>query len=302
MTAINPWYYECEPKTINECILTPALKKSFNRMVSDGTMNSMIFSGSAGIGKTTVAKCLSSELQCDVLFINGSKDAGIDVIRTTVQQFASSVSMSEGAYKIVCFDEADYMSEVVQRALRGFIDEFVQTTRFIFTCNLPHRIIEPLHSRCPLIDFEPEDKVKTSAVLASKIAAMCKDNDYKCDTKSLHQFCMQLFPDFRATINACQYYAENNGQIDSGILTIRKTNCDELVEQILNKDFTAARTLIVQLSGEIYGSLYQKLIEVRPDSAKYIAIIIAKYNFYSTHSVSQDVTLAACVAELIGVV
>lgn len=293
-----PWYHDYQPKTVNDCILSPKLKKDFNKIISSGVMNSMIFAGSAGIGKTTVAKCLANELQSDVLLINSS-NAGIDVIRTDVTQFATGMSMSEGSHKIVIFDESDALTELVQKSLRAFIDEFVETTRFIFTCNYPHKLIPALHSRCPFFDFEPDDKVKTSAILASKIAAMCKDNDYKCDTKSLHQFCMQLFPDFRATINACQVYAESNGQIDSGILSIRKSNVDELVEQILNKDFNAAREIIVQLTGDVYSPLYVKMTSSQPQLANKFAVIIAKYNFYSTHSVVQDVTLAACVAELI---
>lgn len=295
-----PWYHDYQPKTVHDCILSPKLKKEFSKIISSGVMNSMIFSGSAGIGKTTVAKCLANELQSDVLLINGS-NAGIDVIRTDVTQFASSMSMSEGLHKIVIFDESDALTELVQKSLRGFIDEFVETTRFIFTCNYPHKLIEPLHSRCPLFDFEPEDKVKTSAILATKIAAMCKDNDYKCDTKSLHQFCIQLFPDFRATINACQVYADSNGQIDSGILSIRKSNVDELVEQILNKDFNAAREIIANLSGEIYDPIYRKLVLLKPDKANLIAPIVAQYNFWACHAVVQDITLAACVSELMDV-
>jgi DNA polymerase III delta prime subunit len=294
------WYSKYSPTTIEDCILPKKVKVLCDKIIADNDLNSMIFTGPAGIGKTTAAKCLAHQLNSDVLLINGSENAGIDVLRTTVRQFASNRSMSEGCYKIVIFDEADYMpSQSTQPALRGFIDEFVDTTRFIFTCNYPHKIIEALHSRCPTVNFTPDNKDKTAAKLAVKIMQMCGDNNVKVDQKALFEFCIKCFPDFRATINSCEMYAKG-GAIDSGILQLGNTNVDRLVELILKKDFHGARVAVANIGSYIYQPLYEALMNAIPDQGLTVALVVSKYEHMSTFAVSQEVCLAGCISELIG--
>jgi DNA polymerase III delta prime subunit len=214
------WVEKYRPATIDECILPEGLKKTFKEYIATGELPTFLFSGTAGVGKTTVARALCNEVGADVLFINGSDEGrSIDMLRTTVKGFASTVSLTD-AKKVVILDEADYMNaQSVQPALRGFIEEFSNNCRFIFTCNFKNRIIEPLHSRCAVIEFkiDSKDKHEIAATFFKRAVQILKQEDIAFDPKVVAELITKHFPDYRRILNELQRYSVS-GKIDSGIL------------------------------------------------------------------------------------
>jgi len=213
------WVEQYRPKTIDDCILPDSLKNLFSSFIKKGELSNMLFSGTPGIGKTTVAKALCEQMNCDWIMINGSEEGGIDVLRNKIKNFASTVSLS-GGKKVVILDEADYLNpQSTQPALRGFVEEFHKNCRFILTCNFKNRIIEPLHSRFSNIEFKvnPKDKPKLASRLFERAIYILKEQNVDYEDKVLVELITKHFPDFRKLINELQRYSVS-GAIDAGIL------------------------------------------------------------------------------------
>ena len=263
------WVEQYRPKTIDDCILPDSLKNLFSSFIKKGELSNMLFSGTPGIGKTTVAKALCEQMNCDWIMINGSEEGGIDVLRNKIKNFASTVSLS-GGKKVVILDEADYLNpQSTQPALRGFVEEFHKNCRFILTCNFKNRIIEPLHSRFSNIEFKvnPKDKPKLASRLFERAIYILKEQNVSYEDKVLVELITKHFPDFRKLINELQRYSVS-GSIDAGILVnVSDENLKTLVTHLKNKEFSDMRKWVVnnldndpvKIFRKIYDTLYTNL-------------------------------------------
>ena len=299
------WVEEYRPKTIDDCILQSSLKTLFKSFIDKGELSNLLFSGTPGIGKPTVAKALCEELNCDWIMINGSEEGGIDVLRNKIKNFASTVSLS-GGKKVVILDEADYLNpQSTQPALRGFIEEFHKNCRFILTCNFKNRIIEPLHSRFSNIEFKinPKDKPKLASKLFERSIHILKENNVDYNDKVLAQLVKKHFPDFRKVINELQRYSVS-GSIDSGILTnITNENLKSLMKLLKEKDFTETRKWVTQnLDNDpvrIFRSIYDNLYDsLQPETIPHAVLILADYQYKSAFVADQEINFTACLTEI----
>jgi DNA polymerase III delta prime subunit len=296
------WVEKYRPKTIKDCILPDGIGRTFSSIVESGVMPNLLLSGGPGVGKTTVAKALCEELNYDYLFVNGTEDNGIDGIRTTLRQYASSVSL-DGKDKVIIIDEADYLSHMAQPALRGFIEEFSHNCRFIFTCNFKNKIIKPLHSRCSVVDFNIDNKEKSK--LASKfynrLCYILKEEGVTYESDVVRSLLVDYFPDWRRCINELQSYS-SNGVIDVGILS-DVTDIKDLCVSLKNKKFSEMRKWVVSnLDNDvntifrlIYDGLYQ-YVESR--SIPQAVIILGEYQYKSYFVANDEINLVACLTEL----
>ena len=299
------WVEEYRPKTIDDCILPQSLKTLFTSFIQKGELSNILLSGPPGIGKTTVAKALCDQLNCDWVMINGSEESGIDVLRSKIKNFASTVSLS-GGKKVVILDEADYLNpQSTQPALRGFIEEFHKNCRFILTCNFKNRLIDPLHSRFSTIEFRinPKDKPKLASKLFERAVYILKEQNVDFDEPVLAELIKKHFPDFRKLINELQRYSVS-GKIDAGILVnISDENLKTLLTHLKGKDFTEMRKWVVQnldndpvkIFRRIYDSMYEHL---QPATIPHAVLIIADYQYKSAFVADQEVNLVACLTEL----
>ena len=300
------WVEKYRPKLVDQCVLPDNTQKVFTEIVEKGEIPNLLLTGSPGIGKTTIAKALCNQLECDWLMINGSDEGRmIDTLRTTITNFASTVSLS-GGKKVLIIDEADYMNpESVQPAMRGSIEQFAQNCRFIFTCNFKNRIIPALHSRCSVVDFKiKKDDKPVLAQRFLKIATGILDNEtvkYKPDVVA--QLIMKHFPDFRRVLNELQKHAVG-GTIDEDILTqASEENLKELFVALKKKDFTTMRKWVaenidndhVRLYRQIYDSLYSKFAK---QSIPQAVLTIADYSYKAAFVADQEVNMVACLTEL----
>ena len=299
------WVEEYRPKTIDDCILPSSLKTLFKSFIDKGELSNLLFSGTPGIGKTTVAKALCDQLNCDWIMINGSEEGGIDVLRDKIKNFASTVSLS-GGKKVVILDEADYLNpQSTQPALRGFIEEFHKNCRFILTCNFKNRIIEPLHSRFSNIEFKinSKDKPKLASKLFERTISILKENNVDYNDKVLAQLVKKHFPDFRKVINELQRYSVS-GSIDSGILTnITNENLKSLMKLLKEKDFTETRKWVTQnLDNDpvrIFRSIYDNLYDsLQPETIPHAVLILADYQYKSAFVADQEINFTACLTEI----
>ena len=299
------WVEEYRPKTIDDCILPQSLKTLFKSFIDKGELSNLLFSGTPGIGKTTVAKALCDQLNCDWIMINGSEEGGIDVLRDKIKNFASTVSLS-GGKKVVILDEADYLNpQSTQPALRGFIEEFHKNCRFILTCNFKNRIIEPLHSRFSNIEFKinAKDKPKLASKLFERTISILKENNVDYNDKVLAQLVKKHFPDFRKVINELQRYSVS-GSIDSGILTnITNENLKSLMKLLKEKDFTETRKCVTQnLDNDpvrIFRSIYDNLYDnLQPETIPHAVLILADYQYKSAFVADQEINFTACLTEI----
>ena len=299
------WVEQYRPKTIDDCILPDSLKNLFSSFIKKGELSNMLFSGTPGIGKTTVAKALCEQMNCDWIMINGSEEGGIDVLRNKIKNFASTVSLS-GGKKVVILDEADYLNpQSTQPALRGFVEEFHKNCRFILTCNFKNRIIEPLHSRFSNIEFKvnPKDKPKLASRLFERAVYILKEQNIDYEDKVLVELITKHFPDFRKLINELQRYSVS-GAIDAGILVnVSDENLKTLVTHLKNKEFSDMRKWVVnnldndpvKIFRKIYDTLYSNL---EPSTIPHAVLIIADYQYKSAFVADQEINLVACLTEL----
>mgnify|MGYP005738184575 FL=1 len=301
------WVEKYRPKTIEECILPEDIKKTFQGFLSKGEVPNLLLSGPAGCGKTTVAKALCHELGADYYVINGSDEGRfLDTVRNTAKNFASTVSLSSDArHKVIIIDEADNTTNDVQLLLRAFTEEFSGNCRFILTCNFKNKIIEPLHSRCAVVEFGIGGKQKPAiAVTFSKrIQEILNAERVEYDTKVIYELINKHFPDWRRVLNECQRYS-SSGKIDTGILaTFSDVKADELVKKLKNKDYGECRKWVINnldndtnlLLRRIYDALNISLV---PNSIPSAVLIIAKYQYQMAFVADQEINMLACLTEI----
>lgn len=300
------WVEKYRPKTIEDCVLPMSLKSTFSDMVAKGEPQNLLFSGTAGVGKTTVAKALCNEMGCDWILINCSEEGNIDTLRTKIRQFASTVSLSGDVKKVVILDEFDYSNaNSIQPALRGAIEEFANNCRFILTCNYKSRIIEPIHSRCTCIDFAlpTTEKPTIAAKMMERCVYILNQENVKFDKKVLGQLIMKHFPDMRRILNELQRYAVS-GSIDVGILnSVADSEIKNLVSSMRNKDFAGVRrwaAINAETSPqEIYRKIYDALGEVMENQSVPEAILIlAESQYRSAFVADQEINLVACLVQI----
>ena len=298
------WVEKYRPTKIEDTILPESLKKTFQKIVTGGELPNMLFTGTAGLGKTTVARALCNELDCDYILINGSEEGNIDTLRTKIKQFASSVSL-QGGYKVVILDEADYLNpQSTQPALRGFIEEFSNNCRFILTCNFKNRIIEPLHSRCGVYEFNTskKDMVDLCQNFMARCQLILSNEQTKYDDKAIAELIMKFAPDWRRVLNELQRYSIN-GMIDSGILTnIKDKNYDDLFSHLKNKDFKKMRNWIVNNidtdASAIFRAMYDRMSDkVAPQSIPQLVLILADYQYKNAFVADHELNVVACLTE-----
>jgi DNA polymerase III delta prime subunit len=300
------WVEKYRPTKIEDCILPKEIKTMFQSIVDSGEIPNLLLTGSPGIGKTTVAKALCNQLDCDWLMINGSDEGRmIDTLRTTVVNYASTVSLS-GGRKVIIIDEADYMNkDSVQPALRGVIEEFSKNCRFIFTCNFKNRIIPALHSRCSVVDFTISKDAKPflGMEMLDNIKDILDEEGVKYEGKILAELILKYFPDFRRVINELQKYSLN-GVIDDGILKQSSDeNFNELFVALKGKDFSGMRKWVAQnidndhvrLYRQIYDNLNKRFVK---QSIPQAVLIIADYSYKAAFVADQEVNMVACLTEL----
>ena len=299
------WVEKYRPNTIGESILPIELKKTFQQFVDNGDCPNLLLSGSAGCGKTTVAKAMLEQLGCTYMMINGSEESGIDVLRNKIKNFASTVSL-EGGRKYVILDEADYLNpQSTQPALRGFIEEFSKNCGFILTCNFRNRIIEPLHSRCSTIEFRipSEEKPQLAMDFMNRCEVILNNEQIHYNKKVVASLIQKFFPDWRRVLNELQRYSAS-GKIDAGILVnLSEDSVKELLSFLKNKEFTNVRRWIVnnldndpsRIYRRIYDSLYDSLV---PSTIPHAVVILADYSYKSAFVADQEINLLACMTEL----
>ena len=301
------WVEKYRPKTISECILPDNTKKTFQDFLDKGEIPNMLLAGPPGIGKTTVAKALCNELGADVYVINGSDEGRfLDTVRNNAKNFASTVSLTATAkHKVIIIDEADNTSNDVQLCLRAFIEEFAGNCRFIFTCNYKNKILEPLHSRCSVVEFgiKGKDRQSIAAQFFKRLQEILDAEGVEYDNKVLVELINKHFPDWRRVLNEVQRYSVS-GKIDAGILaTFSDVVVNELVKNLKNKNFAEVRKWIVSnldndttvLLRRIYDACYDSMV---PSSIPAAVLTLAKYQYQGAFVADQEINMLACLTEL----
>ena len=299
------WVEKYRPQTVAETILSDNLKSTFEKIVESKEIPNMLFTGTAGTGKTTVARALCNELDLDYILINGSEEGNIDTLRTKIKQFASSVSL-QGGYKVVILDEADYLNaQSTQPALRGFIEEFANNCRFILTCNFKNRIIEPLHSRCSVYEFNTskKDLQGLCAQFLKHIGKILDKEGVGYDQMVLVDLIMKYVPDWRRVLNELQRYSIS-GRIDAGILVnLSDKSFDDLFTYLKSKDFKKMRQWVVNNidtdASSIFRGIYDRMIDkVKPQSVPQLVLILADYQYKNAFVADMELNVVACMTEI----
>ena len=299
------WVEKYRPKTIDECILPEGLKKTFQEFVEKQEIQNLLLAGSAGIGKTTVARALCEQLNTDYILINGSEESGIDTLRTKIKAFASTVSLSGGT-KVVILDEADYLNpQSTQPALRGFIEEFSGNCRFILTCNFANRIISPLHSRCSVVEFKipKADLPGVATAFKNRLHDILSTEKVEYTNDVLLTLIGKYLPDWRRVLNECQRYGVS-GTIDVGILAnYGEAHLDTLFSHMKGREFGKIRKWVVDnLDNDptlLYRKIYTHLSEsMQAPSVPEAVLVIADYSYKSAFVADQEINMVACITEL----
>ena len=301
------WVEKYRPKKIEDCILPENIKKTFRDFLNRGEVPNLLLSGPAGCGKTTVAKALCNELGVDSYVINGSDEGRfLDTVRNNAKNFASTVSLSsEAKHKVIIIDEADNTTPDVQLLLRASIEEFSNNCRFIFTCNYKNKIIEPLHSRCAVVEFgiQGKSKQEIAAKFFGRLVSILEQERIEADKKVLAELINKHFPDWRRVLNECQRYAVG-GKIDIGILAhFSDVKVNDLIKNLKEKDFPQVRKWCVDnldndpsvLLRRIYDSLYSSLV---PSTIPAAVLILAKYQYQIAFVADQEINMLACLTEI----
>ena len=299
------WVEKYRPSKISECILTDDLKKTFQTFVDEGKIPNLLLTGGPGVGKTTVAKAMLEELGATYMMINGSEESGIDVLRNKIKNFASTVSM-DGNRKFVILDEADYLNpQSTQPALRGFIEEFHKNCGFILTCNFKNRIIDPLHSRCSVVEFRipTTEKPKLAGEFFKRVQTILDGEGVQYQPKAVAGVVEKYFPDWRRVLNELQRYSVS-GMIDSGILVnISETNMKDLNVFLKEKDFKSIRKWVAnnldndpsRMYRKIYDALYE---DIQPQTVPHLVLATADYSYKSAFVADQEINMLAFMIEI----
>ena len=298
------WVEKYRPRSIKECVLPQNLKDVFQAFVDQEQIPNLLLSGGPGIGKTTVARALLNELDLDYIIINGSMEGGIDTLRVKIQQFASTISFN-GKRKYVILDEADYLTQHMQPALRNFMEEFSSNCGFILTCNFKNKIIEALHSRCSVVEFNitKKDLGELGPAFLKRIENILKMKGVQYDKKVLLELMKKHMPDWRRILNELQRYSVT-GNIDVGILTnMSDESFDSLIKMIKKQEFTGIRKWIVDNSDIETASLYRSLYKhasknMKAASIAQMILILAKYQYQAAFVVDHEINNVACLVEL----
>jgi|TARA_B100001094_G_C18002903_1_gene706132 DNA polymerase III delta prime subunit len=294
------WVQKYRPKTIADTILSSELKQTFQQFVNQENIPNLLLTGSAGIGKTTVAKALCEQLNADYIVINGSMNGNIDTLRTEIMQFASSISFT-GGRKYVILDEADYLNpQSTQPALRNFMEEFSKNCGFILTCNFKNRIIEPLHSRCTIIDFKTKgkDKAKLAAKFFNRLCDILKNEEVEFESKVVAELVNLHFPDWRRVINECQRYA-STGRIDSGILAnLNQESFKQLITHMKAKEYQSVRKWVGENSdidaSQFFRAFYDTAWEeVSDNSVPGVVITLGEYQYKHSFAADPEINIMA---------
>ena len=301
------WVEKYRPTIVEDCILPESIKKVFQGFVQQQQLPNLLLTGSAGVGKTTIAKALCDEIGASYIMINGSDEGRfLDTVRNRIRTFASTVSLTSGAsHKVVIIDEADNTTNDVQLSLRSAVEEFHSNCRFIFTCNFINKIIEPLHSRCTVVDFRVKNgqKLELQKQFFDRLRWILKNEEVKFEDKVVAKLISRYYPDYRRLINECQRYAAN-GAIDSAILVdVADVNFDHLLTALKQKDFKTVKTWVVQhmdndpsmIMRKIYDNLYDVL---KPASIPEAVLVIAKYMRDISNVPDQEINMLACLTEI----
>ena len=301
------WVEKYRPKTIEECILPDNIKKTFTDFLDKGEVPNLLLAGPAGCGKTTVAKALCNELGVDVYVINGSDEGRfLDTVRNNAKNFASTVSLSSTAkHKVIIIDEADNTTNDVQLLLRAFTEEFSGNCRFVFTCNYKNKIIEPLHSRCSVIEFgiKGKEKQQIAAQFFKRLQQVLGAEGVEYDNKVLVELINKHFPDWRRVLNECQRYS-SSGKIDTGILaTFSDVKVNDLIKNLKEKNFPEVRKWVVNNldndSGLLFRRIYDALYDaLENNSIPAAVLVIAKYQYQMAFVADQEINMLACLTEI----
>ena len=299
------WVEKYRPQTVDETILTPELKATFQQFVDQGNIPNLILAGDAGIGKTTIAKAMLEQLDCDYIVINGSLNGNIDTLRNEIMNFASSVSLM-GGRKYVILDEADYLNaNSTQPALRNFMEEFSKNCGFILTCNFVNRLIKPLHSRCSVINFKiaKKDMPKLAGLFFKRVKDILATEQVEHEDKVVAEVITKHFPDCRRILNELQRYSAT-GKIDAGILAnLQEVSIKELVNSMKEKNFTDVRKWIGLNSDADQGSLYRNFYDnasqyFKAGSIPQLVLTLGKYQYQAAFCADPEINIAACMVEI----
>ena len=305
MNDVILWVEKYRPSKISDCILTDDLKTTFQTFVNESHVPNLLLSGGPGVGKTTIAKAMLKELDATYMMINGSEESGIDVLRNKIKNFASTVSM-DGKRKFVILDEADYLNpQSTQPALRGFIEEFHKNCGFILTCNFKNRIIEPIHSRCSVIEFRIPSSLKPTLAgeFFKRVQTILTQENVQFQPKAVAGVVEKYFPDWRRVLNELQRYSAS-GTIDSGILVnISETNMRDLVSFLKDKDFKSIRKWVAnnldndpsRMYRKVYDTLYD---EIDPNTVPHMVLAVADYSYKSAFVADQEINMLAFMIEI----
>jgi len=299
------WVEKYRPRRIADTILPDSLKQVFQKIVDGGELPNMLLTGTAGLGKTTIARALCDELSLDYIAINGSEEGNIDTLRGKIKQFASSVSL-QGGYKVVILDEADYLNaQSTQPALRGFIEEFANNCRFILTCNFKNRIIEPLHSRCGVYEFNTskKDLAPLAAQFMKRSQAILEEEGVGYDQMAVADLIMKYAPDWRRVLNELQRYSVTGHISESVVNSNRSDNFSDLFTHLKSKDFKKMRQWVANNidtdASAIFRGVYDRMIDnIKPHSIPQLVLILADYQYKNAFVADHELNVVACMTEI----